>query len=74
MTQLDTSTSPHIFDGLSRELFDGRDNITYTTLSEPGITEAVVRQISANNNEPQWMLDFRLKSLEIFHSKSIPGW
>ncbi len=64
----------HIYEGLSRELFDGQDTIVYTTLAEPGINERVVRQISANNKEPQWMLDFRLKSLQIFESKTIPTW
>jgi len=31
-----------------------------------------VRAISADQNEPQWMLDLRLKSLEIFFQKELP--
>lgn len=39
-----------------------------------GIDAEIVRQISEIKGEPQWMLDFRLKSLEIFESKSMPNW
>lgn len=39
-----------------------------------GLTEEVVREISAAKNEPEWMLDFRLKSLEAFHKMSLPDW
>ena len=39
-----------------------------------GLTEEVVRYISKVKNEPQWMLDFRLKSYEIFKSKPNPTW
>lgn len=69
-----TETTPRIFEGLSREIFDGQDDIAYTTRSAAGINETVVRQISANNNEPEWMLDLRLKSLAIFESKPMPTW
>ena len=42
--------------------------------SERGINEAVVRSISAQKNEPEWMLNFRLKSLEEFERKSMLTW
>jgi Fe-S cluster assembly protein SufB len=42
--------------------------------SPKGLNEEIVRKISEQKNEPQWMLDFRLKSLEIFHSKPMPTW
>ncbi|HIF05309.1 MAG TPA: Fe-S cluster assembly protein SufB, partial [Candidatus Poseidoniales archaeon] len=31
--------------------------------AEKGLSEAVVRQISAHKEEPEWMLDYRLKAL-----------
>mgnify|MGYP001828870197 FL=1 len=34
----------------------------------------MVRQISAYKNEPEWMLAFRLKALEIYESKPMPEW
>lgn len=42
--------------------------------SERGLTEEIVREISSMKEEPQWMLDYRLKALEIFYSKPMPQW
>ncbi len=42
--------------------------------TQPGLSEEVVRQISANKDEPAWMLDFRLKALEVYESKPMPTW
>ncbi|OGX68276.1 MAG: Fe-S cluster assembly protein SufB, partial [Paenibacillus sp. RIFOXYA1_FULL_44_5] len=42
--------------------------------SEKGLSEDVVRKISEMKNEPQWMLDFRLKALEQFNSMPMPSW
>lgn len=39
-----------------------------------GLDAAVVRAISQEKNEPAWMLDFRLRSLEIFEKKPMPSW
>ena len=38
----------------------------------PGLTEDVVREISKLKKEPDWMLDIRLKSLEIFQKSRDP--
>ncbi|PIC56611.1 Fe-S cluster assembly protein SufB [Sporosarcina sp. P12(2017)] len=42
--------------------------------SERGLTREIVEEISSMKEEPQWMLDYRLKSLEIFYSKPMPQW
>ncbi len=42
--------------------------------AERGISADVVRSISAMKKEPEWMTEFRLRSLEIFESKPMPGW
>ena len=39
-----------------------------------GLSEEVVRQISAHKEEPEWMLKFRLKALDIYRSKPMPNW
>ena len=39
-----------------------------------GLSEAVVRDISAKKNESDWMLDKRLKALKIFEKKPMPAW
>jgi len=38
-----------------------------------GLNEDVVRDISQKKNEPKWMLDLRLKSLELFKKKPMPN-
>ena len=42
--------------------------------AEKGLSEEVVRQISAHKDEPVWMLDFRLKALAVYNSKPMPTW
>jgi Fe-S cluster assembly protein SufB len=39
-----------------------------------GLNEDVVRDISAKKNEPEWMLDLRLKGLRLFQRKPMPSW
>ncbi|MFT4188174.1 MAG: Fe-S cluster assembly protein SufB [Aeromicrobium sp.] len=42
--------------------------------AQRGLNEAVVRDISSKKNEPQWMLDLRLKGLKLFDRKPMPTW
>ncbi|BBZ39107.1 hypothetical protein MCNS_21700 [Mycobacterium conspicuum] len=42
--------------------------------AQRGLSEAVVRDISAKKNEPDWMLQTRLKALRIFDRKPMPSW
>ncbi len=42
--------------------------------AQRGLNEAVVRDISAKKNEPEWMLDTRLKGLRLFGRKPLPAW
>ncbi len=39
-----------------------------------GLSEEVVRDISAKKNEPEWMLQLRLKGLKFFDRKPLPTW
>ena len=41
---------------------------------EPGLDEDVVRRISALKNEPEWMLDWRLKAFRIWLEMDEPDW
>lgn len=54
--------------------WDYSDEIVYKEELIQWINEKVVRQISSSNNEPQWMLELRLKALELFQKKSVPDW
>ena len=39
-----------------------------------GLTEDIVLEISEKKKDPEWMRDFRLKSLEIYHKSEMPNW
>ncbi len=54
--------------------YDFRTESTAVFKARKGIDAEIVAQISEMKNEPQWMRDFRLKSLEIFNSKPLPKW
>ncbi|HIH67999.1 MAG TPA: Fe-S cluster assembly protein SufB, partial [Candidatus Nitrosotenuis sp.] len=41
----------------------------YVHLSKKGLSKEVIQEISKLKNEPQWMLDFRLRSYEVFMKK-----
>lgn len=46
----------------------------YVFKSQKGLSREVVAAISEMKGEPQWMRDFRLRSLEIFYRKPMPTW
>ncbi len=52
--------------------FNDNDNATYTYRTEKGLSEDIVREISAVKNEPQWMTDFRVKAYHHFLEKPMP--
>ena len=39
-----------------------------------GLNEEIVRIISQKKNEPQWMLDWRLKALNRLSQMKLPEW
>ncbi len=50
------------------------DTDTAGATARRGINDEVVRNISALKNEPEWMLDLRLKGLKLFGKKPMPTW
>lgn len=42
--------------------------------TEKGLTPNVVKEISKMKEEPEWMLDYRLKALDHFYSRPMPQW
>lgn len=51
--------------------FADKDSFVYRI--PKGLSKDVVKEISGIKGEPQWMLDFRLKALEIFYKKPMPS-
>ena len=69
-----TATTHPELDGLGRYEYGWADSDVAGKAAQRGLSEAVVRDISAKKSEPQWMLDLRLKGLRLFHRKPMPTW
>ena len=59
---------------LPRGVYDHKNAFEYDMKVENGLTEEIIREISANKDEPSWMLDKRLEALEIFNASENPNW
>jgi len=69
-----TTTAHPELDGLGRYDYGWRDSDTAGANARRGLSEDVVRDISALKNEPDWMLQMRLKGLRLFERKPMPVW
>ena len=72
MTTID-ERNPEL-EGIGRYEFGWADTDVAGAAAKRGLSEEVVRDISAKKSEPQWMLDLRLKGLKLFHRKPMPTW
>jgi Fe-S cluster assembly protein SufB len=61
-------------EGLDRYKFGWADSDLAGSTAKRGLSEEVVRNISALKNEPEWMLEQRLKGLRLFYKKPMPHW
>ncbi len=59
---------------INRERFDHANPERSVIKAPNGINEKVVRLISAQKKEPEWMLQKRLRALQIFLEKPMPDW
>jgi Fe-S cluster assembly protein SufB len=57
-----------------KDTYGFHDSEDYMKGRKKGLSKELIADISKIKGEPQWMLDFRLKSLEIFQSKPTPNW
>ncbi len=69
-----TEAHPEL-EGLGRYEYGWSDSDAAGANARRGLNEDVVRDISAKKNEPEWMLDMRLKGLRLFEqaSRCRPG-
>jgi len=63
-----------ILDSISDYKYGFSDPETYVYKAPKGLSQEVVRQISAIKGEPEWMLEFRLRALEHFLKRPMPTW
>jgi Fe-S cluster assembly protein SufB len=69
-----TVTDRPELEGLGNYKFGWSDSDVAGSTARRGLSEEVVRNISALKNEPEWMLDLRLKGLRLFRKKPMPSW
>src|SRR5580692_7658054 len=67
------ATHPEL-DGLGNYKFGWSDSDAAGATARRGLSEDVVRNISALKDEPDWMLELRLKGLKLFRRKPMPSW
>lgn len=63
-----------ILEGLGEYRYGFRDPETYVFKTRKGLDREVVEQISYMKEEPQWMLEFRLRALDHFLKRPMPTW
>ncbi|MFD5868627.1 Fe-S cluster assembly protein SufB [Corynebacterium sp. NPDC060344] len=67
-------TDEEIIESIGAYQYGWHDSDAAGAAAERGLSEAVVRDISAKKNEDEWMLNTRLKALDIFGKKPMPTW
>ena len=61
-------------DAIDRTIYDFKDKLDPAMIVDSGLTEKVVRQISLEKEDPEWMTEFRLEALKTYNSLDIPTW
>ncbi|GAA2026562.1 Fe-S cluster assembly protein SufB [Catenulispora yoronensis] len=69
-----TTTSHEQLEGLGTYEYGWADSDVAGAAARRGLNEDVVRDISAKKNEPEWMLQMRLRGLRLFEKKPMPVW
>jgi len=59
---------------IKKEHLNLKNKDDYSYKIKKGLTEDIVREISKIKNEPQWVLDIRLKALETYYKLELPKW
>lgn len=68
------ATQEEHLDALGAYQYGWHDSDAAGVSAARGLNEGVVRRISALKNEPEWMLELRLKALKMYERKPMPTW
>lgn len=61
-------------DEIDRTIYDYIDDEKDFYRLKSGLTREIVETISKEKNDPEWMKEFRLRSLNIYNEKPLPNW
>lgn len=59
---------------IDRSMYDFRNEDKDAYRISAGLTADIVEQISNEKDDPKWMREFRLKSLEVYNRLQVPEW
>ena len=59
---------------IDRNLYDIKNEDNYEFKIQKGLNKEIVEEISKKKNEPDWMLEIRLKALETYNKLDLPTW
>ena len=61
-------------DDIDRSVYDIKDAETDNYRIDEGLTPEIVKKISEEKHDPQWMRDFRLQCLDVYNKMEAPDW
>lgn len=59
---------------INRNIYDIKDEEKDAYRIEEGLTADIVKKLSEEKNDPEWMREFRLRSLDIYNKTEVPEW
>ena len=59
---------------IDRSIYDIKDKENDAYRMEDGLTPEIIEKLSREKGDPEWMREFRLKSLETYNSMPLPNW
>jgi Fe-S cluster assembly protein SufB len=59
---------------MDRGVYDIKNNVKYSYIAKNGLNEDIIKSISKEKNDPEWMLEFRLNSLKTYNQLKLPVW
>lgn len=61
-------------DEINRSIYDIKNKDDYDFKIKKGLTHEIIKEISKQKNDPDWMKEFRLKALEVYNKLELPTW
>ena len=59
---------------INRNIYDIKNKDNYDYKIKKGLTPEIIKEISKQKNDPDWMKEFRLKALDVYNKLELPTW
>ena len=71
---MNKKTDEQLIQGVGENRWDFQTDSISVFKTRKGLDEEVIRQISAKKEEPEWMLEYRLKAYQHYKERPMPMW